>query len=281
MSRKLQLVYAAVGSILLGVVTVLANGGNGNEKPDTAAVPFRASEQLIYEGEFTKLMLRGINVVDIVFDAQRKEPSSSESGVLQSEHMMLFKGEVKSKGWFGKLFGINFNYLIESLVDERSLSVLRTNKLDEQGKRVRVSEAVFDRDQNRVTWTERDPNSPERPPRVVTSQTTGPMIHDIVSALYYLRTQQLSPGQFIDLQMSDSGLVFHIPARVVEKKRLKTTLGKVPTVRVEIGVFGPQGLVARSGSFSVWFTDNSRHIPVRARIETEFGRLDLNLKSVR
>ena len=63
---------------------------------------------------------------------------------------LMLSTDVESKGWFRKLFGINFRYHVESQVEPNAFYVLRTNKVDEQGKRVRTSEAVFDQDAKRV-----------------------------------------------------------------------------------------------------------------------------------
>lgn len=234
---------------------------------------FNHKEQLVYEGEFSRLMLRGINVIELRFSSDRALLPATSIKVQPTN--MLFTAEVITKGWFTKLFGLRFKYRVESTVDAKSFAVLRTNKLDEQGERIRVSDAVFDHEEKKVTWTERDPRTPTRAPRVVTSNLDG-ALHDIISVFYYLRLQELKPGQNLELQLSDSGAVYRVPARVVERKRLKTTLGEVQAVRVDVEVFGK--LVDEKGEFSVWFTDDSRHLPVQARISSGIGTLDINLK---
>src|SRR5215203_2645053 len=42
-----------------------------------AAMPFAPSEQLVYEGEFSKLLLRGINVAELRFKASRPAPPAA------------------------------------------------------------------------------------------------------------------------------------------------------------------------------------------------------------
>jgi hypothetical protein len=157
--------------------------------------------------------------------------------------------------------------------------VQRTVKLDEQGKRVRASEANFDQKNGKVIWTERDPNDPARVPRTASSDFSG-QVHDVVSAIYFLRTQQLDLGKNFAVTISDSGRVYQVPVHVVEKKRMKTVLGQVTVVRVDPELFGERGLVNAKGQFSVWLTDDYRHIPVRARIKGEFGTFDITLKKV-
>jgi hypothetical protein len=99
-----------------------------------------------------------------------------------------------------------------------------------------------------------------------------------MSAIYFLRTQTLTPGKIFEIAISDSGKVYAVPVRVVEKKRFKTVLGKVQTVRVDPEIFGAGRPLAGSGSLSIWFTDDARRIPVRAHINNEIGTIDITLK---
>jgi Protein of unknown function (DUF3108) len=155
---------------------------------------------------------------------------------------------------------------------------LRTTKRDEQGKRLRTSEAVFDRSLNLITWTQRNPNEPANQPVVVKNPLNN-AAHDFLSAIYYLRTRQLAPGASLELVLSDSGQVFHIPVKVIERKRMKTLLGKVQTLRLEIELFGADRLIQdRTGRMSLWLTDDARRIPVRALLDTDDGDLDIKLK---
>jgi len=168
---------------------------------------------------------------------------------------------------------------MESVVDPISFGVQNTKRLDEQGKRIRSSEAVFDNVAGKVVWTETDPGNPSRPPRTISSEFTGP-IQDILSAIYYLRTQPLHVGQTMELVVSDSGHVYHVPIRVVEKKRLKTVLGKVNAMRLDVEFFGPRRMIESDGQFSIWFTEDARRLPVSARVKNEYGTFDIKLKKV-
>lgn len=284
---------------LVSVLTFASAGAATSDAPRTEkplSMPFAAAEQLVYEGEFSRLLLRGIKIAELRFTVGRAPVAASNVAksaavvpavaVEPSERVkpeaapLLFTGDIESKGWFRKLFGINFKYHVESTVESNSFSVLRTTKLDEQGKRVRTSEAVFDRKENKVEWTERDPNDPARDPRVVTTPLDG-AAHDIISAIYFLRTQPLAPGKTFDLTISDSGRIYRVPATVfAEKKKVKSVVGKVPVVRVDIGLFGAGRPVEGKGRMSLWITDDARHLPVRARISSDLGTLDITLKKV-
>ncbi|MDQ1592379.1 MAG: hypothetical protein QOG71_3006 [Pyrinomonadaceae bacterium] len=280
-----------------------ANTATMTKDTDRAAtpkpLPFEPDEQLTYEGEFSKLLLRGINIAEFKFTVERAKttaavaspPAAASSSTATSPSAavnssantppanLIFKGDVLARGWFRKLFGIDFHYNTESVVEPTSLLILSNSVRDEQGKRLRTSEAVFDRTHNLLTWTLRNPNDPQAAPRVVTAPLQNAS-HDLISAIYFLRTQTLEPGRQLELNISDSGAVYRIPVKVGARKRMKTVVGRVQTVRVDIEIFGAERLVDRKGEMTLWITDDARRLPVRARIEIDMGTLDINLKKV-
>jgi hypothetical protein len=248
-----------------------------------AAMPFAPSEQLVYEGEFTKLLLRGIDVAELRFKASRPASAQADGDAqaAAAPQPFLLSTEVISRGFFSKLFGVQFHFRAESQVEPNAFYALRTTKTDEQGKRLRTSETVFDQQAKRVEYTERDPNNASQAPRVVTAALEGPT-QDIVSAIYFLRTLDLTPGNSFTIPVSDSGRVFQVPARVVaEKKKMKSVLGKVSVVRIDVDLFGP-GLPVEEGKgkMSIWVTDDERRVPIKARLSHDIGQLDITLKSI-
>lgn len=253
-----------------------------------AAMPFASSEELVYEGEFTKLLLRGVNIAELRFKASRPQAvapvvttADGDAQAAVAPQPLLLSTDVISKGFFSKLFGITFKFHAESQVEPNDFYAMRTSKVDEQGKRVRTSEAIFDQEAKRVEYTERDPNNTQQPPRVITAALAGPT-QDIVSAIYFLRTQPLTPGQTFNVAISDSGRVFQVPANVfAEQKKMKSVMGKVSVVRVEVDLFGPGRPVEEGkGKMFIWVTNDERHIPVKARLSHEVGQLDITLKSI-
>jgi hypothetical protein len=248
-----------------------------SKRKDAGKLPFDPAEELVYEGEFSRALLRGLNVAELRFTANRTPISNVQATNGAAPTALRFTLDAVTKGLLRKLFGLNFRQHIESTVEPASFSVLQTTKLDEQGKRKRTSEAVFDKMAGKVVWTERDPTDPSREPRVVTSPATG-AVQDIASAFYYLRTQPLISGTSFEILISDSGQVYHIPITVSEKKTLKSIVGKVQTLKVDADIFGEGRLLRGKGKMSIWFTDDARHIPVRAKINNEMGTLDITLK---
>ena len=250
---------------------------------EPSSSPVGQAEELVYEGEFSKALLRGINVAELRFTVSRVPSAiASVNAGTQNQrtaptlHLTM---EAVSKGILRKLFGLNFRQRFESTIEPTSFAVLQTNKIDEQGKRHRISEAVFDRDAGKVVWTERDPNDPNRPPRVVTNQMSG-AVQDIASAFYYLRQQPLALNQSFEIFISDSGQVYRTPVRVTQRKKMKTVVGEVWALRVEPEIFGEGRMLRGKGKMSIWYTDDERRLPVKAQISNELGTLDIKLKKV-
>ncbi|HEX8142517.1 MAG TPA: DUF3108 domain-containing protein [Pyrinomonadaceae bacterium] len=277
--RRQSYLFCAV--LLLCALMVGAVRAGDNQRVETpVALPFAHGEELVYEGEFTRALLRKIDIADLRFTATLEPaPATTEKSHENGKSLRLIL-DATSKGLLRKLFGVRFHQHIESVVDPVSFSVLQTTKLDEQGERRRTSEAVFDRAAGKVVWTERDPNNPAREPRVISSPFSG-AVQDLASVFYYLRTQPLALGQNLEINVSDSGRVYRIPHKVVERKMMKTVVGEVAVLKVEPEVFGEGRLLQGRGKVFIWFTDDARHIPVRAHISNELGTLDIKLKSIK
>jgi hypothetical protein len=258
--------------LLFTVATAASPAFERSVDSKAPSTPFGQAEQLVYEGEFSKALLRGADIAELRFAAELR------GGVGESPAIIHYKSEVNSKGLLLKLFGISFHQLLETKVDALSHSLLGDKKLDEQGKRKRASETVVDPEKKTLTWTERDPGNAQAGPRVVTIPVPD-SIHNIASAIYYLRTQDLQPGRAFEVKVAESGRLVNVPVRVFEKKRMKTVVGNIQTVRVEPGLFGEGGLIRGKGTISIWFTDDRRHVPVKAHISNDLGTVDIKLKS--
>ncbi|HEY0171949.1 MAG TPA: DUF3108 domain-containing protein [Pyrinomonadaceae bacterium] len=274
---------ALLFAVVLSSVVLATDTPKERTQPRAAqTMPFGPSEELVYEGEFTRAILRGIDIAELRFKAQRPTPSAvTTEGETPAPAPLVLTTEVTSKGFFSKLFGVTFKFHAESQVEPNDFQAMRTTKRDEQGKRLRTSEAVFNQESKTVEYTERDPNNTQAAPRVITAALSGPT-QDIVSALYFLRTQPLTPGQTFNVAISDSGRVYQVPATVVvEKKKMKSVLGKVDVVRVDVELFGPGRPVEEGkGKMSIWVTNDERHVPIKARLSHDMGQLDITLKSI-
>jgi Protein of unknown function (DUF3108) len=268
----LLLLLLGCGSVAVGQTAAQKN----------KVTPFEPGEMLIYKAEVSRSLLKKIDVATLSFIVDRAPGTSktNASGTKdQTPYSLVFTGDAYSEGFFTRLFNLKFHQHVESTVDAESLAVQKTVKLDEQGKRVRTSEADFDQAKGKVVWTERDPNEPSRPPRTVSDDFTG-TIQDVVSAIYFLRTQRLEVGHSFQVPVSDSGRVYMVPVRVIEKKTMKTVLGRVSTLLIEPELFGERGMLNTKGQFFIWLTADDRRIPVSAQVKGDFGTFDITLRKL-
>ncbi len=240
---------------------------------------FELGEELHFEAEFSRALLRKIDVADLKFRATRT-PLSSNAGDSKKYYALTFNADVSSKGFFARLFNLKFREQVESTVEPVTFTVQKTTILDEQGKRVRTTESTFDRSKGVMTWTSRDPNNPGAEPRHAVADFTG-QLQDVLSAIYFIRTQPLEVGKTFDVFIGDGGRVYTIPVKVVEKKRMKTILGRVDVLHVQPELFGKDRLIDdEKGEFSMWITDDARHIPVGGRVKTDYGTFEIKLKRI-
>lgn len=263
-------VFSSVLVILcLFCVSVLAQPAAVDEKAAPAAVPYKPGEVLEYEGKYSKLIFRGIDIATLNF---RVEPAPDEGN-------FVVRAVAKSEGGIIKLINLNFHQSIESTVDGENLRVLRTAKRDEQDDRVRVSEALFDYEEKKVSYVESDPHNTASAPRVVASPVR-PRTQDIISAIYMLRYVPLVVGDTFEMTVSDAGLVYRVPVRVTGREERRSILGKKMCFRVEPVVFGKNRLVEKEGKLIIWITDDADRIPIRAHIYTSIGKVVVKLKRI-
>ena len=241
---------------------------------------FELGEELHFEAEFSRALLRKIDVADLKFRATRTPLNETTPNSPSRPYALTFNADVSSKGFFARLFNLKFRERVESTVEPATFTIQKTTILDEQGKRVRTTETTFDRSKGVMTWTSRDPNNPGAEPRHAVADFTG-QLQDVLSAIYFIRTQPLEVGKSFDIFIGDGGRVYTIPVHVVQKKRMKTILGRVEVLHVQPELFGKDRLIEdEKGEFSMWITDDQRHIPVGGRVKTDYGTFDIKLKRI-
>ncbi len=267
-----------VKTIVVILLLALATGVVARAQRAASNRRFELGEELHFEAEFSRALLRKLDVADLKFRATRTPLEQANDG--SKPYALTFSADVASKGFFARLFDLKFRERVESTVEPISFTVEKTTILDEQGKRVRTTESTFDRSQGKMTWTLRDPNNPAAEPRRAITDFSG-QLQDVLSAIYFIRTQPLAVGKSFEVFVGDGGRVYKVPVKVVEKKRMKTILGRVDVLRVNPELFGPERLIDdEKGEFSIWITDDAQHIPVGGRVKTDYGTIDIKLKRI-
>ena len=255
--------------VALVVLTAAVNPPRA-QQPARTMLPFERCEELIYQAEFTRGLLRGVDVAEFHFKSTAENVASSTGDPV----VLHLTGDVVSKGLFPRIAGFRFHQHVESTANVEPFTALHTDKIEEQGKRSRVLEAVFDHKTHKVLWSERSPN-----PQGGAFNFTEP-IQDVLTVIYYLRTQKLEAGKSFDVPVTDAGRVFRLSVAAIEEKEIDTVLGKVKAIRVDPALFGDTSLVRARGQLSIWITDDDRRLPVRAQLKVDLGTFDIKLKRV-
>jgi len=262
-----------IGSLILLTLVVFFCVPFASQAQTTAREPFKIGETLTYKAEYNRAILRGIDVADLTFKIVKSIDSD------KNDSKILFQGEAQSKGTLLKLFRFNFLQKIDSTVETSDeFKILRTVRHDKQDKRIRDGEAVFDYKKNRVTYRETDPNNPQSAPRMITSPLED-SVQDLLSAIYFLRRQPLTVGKTFEISISESGVVYQIPIKVVSKEKQNSIYGKIWTIRVEPEIFGDKRLIQGEGKMILWLTDDARRLPVRSQIQAKIGKVEIKLRS--
>jgi Protein of unknown function (DUF3108) len=263
-SASLSLVIISLSFLALASVVVHA------QETRRQPLPFERGEELIYGAEFTRGLLRGVDVAEFRFKAVREHIARGGD----DDVVLRITGDVVSKGLFTRIAGFKFHHHVESTADAEPFRALRTDKVEESGKRKRVLDAVYDHEKSRVLWREVSPN-----PQAGYFDFSEP-IQDVLTVIYYLRTQKLEPGKSFDVPVTDAGKVFTLSVAVVERKEIDTVLGRVSTIRIEPALFGDNAAVRAKGKLAIWVTEDARRLPVRAQLKVEMGTFDIKLKQV-
>ncbi|MGH9946380.1 MAG: DUF3108 domain-containing protein [Pyrinomonadaceae bacterium] len=238
--------------------------GQTNGSPVAASFPFASGETLHFEGKLNKFV--SVTIGDLTFKVNDADKSR-----------MRFTIDARSRGTLMKLFRYSFTQEIDTFADANKLFAISSTKHDVQKQRVRNSITDFDYDRRMVTWIESNPDEPTNRPRTIASDLEGPT-HDIVSAIYYLRTLPLAVGYSTTINISDSGLVYKIPVKVLAREREKTIFGNIWCYRVEPELFGPGRFFEQKGKMEIWLSDDARRIPIRAKVNAEVGKVEIRLK---
>lgn len=233
-------------------------------------LPFKAGEVLVYEINFSKLIFSG-TIGELKLTVATPADSSKPD-------MIELRAEAVSRGFFPALFGLRVKDRFTSLVDPIDFGVHKSIKLLEEGKSRRDQTSVVDRVNGRINFTDRDLVNLKSVPRI--KEKPSPVwVQDLLSTIYFVRTQPLNEGDVVPIPISDGGEVYNIEVIAGKRQEVKTGAGKFKTIELNAKVFDGR-YIRRSGEMLVWITDDANRIPVRAKVKTSGATVTVDLKRV-
>jgi len=203
----------------------------------------------------------------VVWSAASHSANSANPGWQADLHM-------ESTGLVSKLFKVNNDYV--SNLDSDLCSSGSYLKAEE-GSRHKETSVTFNREARKAEYLEKDLDKKA----VVNAHEIDipACVHDVLGALYVLRTLNLPSGQSTQMPISDGKR--SVMARVAAQQRedIKTPAGSFKTIRYEAFLFNDV-LYRRYGRLYFWLTDDARKLPVQIRVRLQFtiGTITLQLE---
>jgi hypothetical protein len=96
-----------------------------------------------------------------------------------------------------------------------------------------------------------------------------PGTRDILSALYWLRGQDLTVGRDLAVRTFEGGKSYEARVKVLRRESVSTPAGDYDCVVVEPEV--REGAFAKTGAIHIWLTDDDRKVPVLMKSKVKVG----------
>lgn len=103
-------------------------------------------------------------------------------------------------------------------------------------------------------------------------------VTDSLSAIFYAASQPLVVGHSFSFPLGDAPRTVKVTMKVEGREKVETPAGTFETIRVE--PTAPAGVVKNRGNIWIWYTDDSRHIPVQMRARLFWGDITFRLTSM-
>jgi hypothetical protein len=101
---------------------------------------------------------------------------------------------------------------------------------------------------------------------------------DILSAIFYIASQSLNPGQTFYFPLADALRVVNVGLKAEARETLKVPAGPFNTIRVQ--PTADAGITRNRGQIWLWYTDDAKHIPVQIKARLFWGTLTFRLTSI-
>jgi hypothetical protein len=171
----------------------------------------------------------------------------------------------RTNSFFDRIFKVRDE--IESILDKENLYSHRFTKRLREGRYRQHRIHFYYPDQDfslymRYSFSDREFNE-ER-------MEIPPDTHDILSAFYWLRKQDLVPGDSIDINVTADGDNYTARVIVHHTETIDTIFGKKECLVIEPLLAG-DAIFKQTGDIHIWITNDEHKIPVRMQSKVTFG----------
>ena len=214
---------------------------------------FTKGERLVYDIEYSF-----ITAGEAVFSIPAFETINGREC-----YQVLFT--VASTPTFSLFYKVDDRY--ETMLDKKGIFPWRFTQRVREGKYRYDFSAEFDQVNNVAITKDGCYNIP-------------PYVHDVVSAMFYVRTLDYSkcrPGDRIKLQNFFKDTTYQLAVKFLGNQQLEVPAGLFDCILVE-PLIKEGGLFKSEGRILIWMTNDERKIPVKVSTKVVVGSIDAELR---
>ncbi len=232
--------------------------------PPQPAFPLPTAQTLTYEVDW-RLFPAGTVTIRLDSSGPQATPSGHPL-----EHITATAATL---GSVSLLYRVNDRF--ESAFDRTTGCSTFLSKTAEEGRRRVNTDVRFDYSKGRQFLTEKNLV------KANSKQQDAPIpacVSDVLSAIFYIGTQPLVPGQPFHFPIADSLRTVSVSLNPEAREDIKVPAGNFKTVRVQ--PTADAGIVKNRGQIWLWYSDDPRHLPVQIKARLFWGTLTFRLTAV-
>jgi hypothetical protein len=159
----------------------------------------------------------------------------------------------------------------ESWIDVQSLCSLQFRQDIKEGRYTRQVHTVYDHPARRFIYKKKRKGT-----ETVHEGSIPPFVQDVLSSLYYLRTQPLEVGKNFTLDANSGATTWPLSVHVLSRETIRVPAGRYECFHIE-PILAGDGIFQASGRLEIWVTQAVPHIPVLLRSKVAVGAFDAEM----
>lgn len=247
MTKKTLLIF-----ILTFCISLFSQINNDSQKIRT--FPFQNGEYLHFEISYG-YMLAGYATIE-----------TRENKHYKGNDCFIFKTTAKSRNAFNWIYKVRD--WTRSYFDKDSIRSVRFEKHLREGSYHADIEIDYNQDNHTAQYSKARKGKKTKKKEI----KIPPNVIDALSALFYVRMQDLKIGQDILIPATDNAKIYNIKVIVHKKETVKVEAGKFKCFVVE-PIMADGGVFKKDGKVKVWLTDDEKKMPVKMETKLFFGSI--------
>jgi len=242
--------YSALLLLCSFIAFTFLNASAAEKRGVEKSYPLKRGEELTYEITWYGI-LAGIGKLKV-----------GDKTSYQGKEVYRLVSQGVSAGVIGKFYRVDDR--LEVLVDPEGLYPYYAFLYQQEGSRRKTTEVFFHQEKNKITYI-----TNKGKPREFTAP---PEVLDVLSSLYFFRSQKLTANHTIPMKVFSNKKIFSAQATIVDREKLKTPLGELATLLIKPTI-SLNGASYKEGNAVMWLTSDERRIPVKIKIKAPIGHI--------